>query len=77
MDTVKNTLLPIELISAEVQQHRKEKRERCWEHNVVEEFPVESIIENNGKAVIYVGMPQHMQNIITSFGNSKGADHQN
>ena len=71
MSTAGNPIPTIELISIEVQQPKKDKRGSCWERNVADEFPIESIMENNGETVVHVGKPHQGYTIITNLVNSK------
>ena len=71
MSTAGHPIPTIELISIEVQQPKKDKRGSCWERNVADEFPIESIMENNGETVVHVGKPHQGYTIITNLVNSK------
>ena len=71
MSKARNIIPTIELISIEAQQPKKDKRGSCWERNVADEFPIESIMESNGETVVHVGKPHQGYTIKTNLVNSK------
>ena len=69
--TQNSNLSAVELISVNVEKSKNDERGTCWEYNISEQFPVQSMNGTDEAAECIVGKPHEGYVINTSLRNSK------
>ena len=69
--TQNSNLSAVELISINVEKSKNDERGTCWEYNISEQFPIQSMNGTDEAAECIVGKPHEGYVINTSLRNSK------